>query len=182
MFSILPIKTNIAPENQWLEDSYFPIELVLFLGTCLFSRGTCSFFPASHCLQVLVGLVLTIHWIDHHQHWSSIMSLWSRLCARVMSFESLKNRSAEYDPAKHVAICIIFSFFCAGISLYIFGRMVQILSEASTLRLHIHGYYRWPTCGAPAAGLTFAQELLAQASEDNEAWRKERDVLIFVSF
>ena len=57
-------------------------------------------------------------------------------------------------------------FFSAAIfSLYIFGRP-QIHQP---LRLHIHGSYRWPTCGARVAGLTFAQELLAQASEDNEA-------------
>ena len=28
-----PKKTNMSPENQWVED-VFPIELVLFQGTC----------------------------------------------------------------------------------------------------------------------------------------------------
>ena len=28
-----PLKTNMSPENQWLEDA-FPIEMVPFWGTC----------------------------------------------------------------------------------------------------------------------------------------------------
>ena len=28
-----PLKTNMSPENQWLED-VFPIEIVPFEGTC----------------------------------------------------------------------------------------------------------------------------------------------------
>ena len=30
---ITPLKTNISPENRWLED-VFPIEMVPFGGTC----------------------------------------------------------------------------------------------------------------------------------------------------
>jgi len=30
---VLPGKTNMPPENQWLE-AVFPIEIVPFLGTC----------------------------------------------------------------------------------------------------------------------------------------------------
>ena len=74
----------------------------------------------------------------------------------------------------YIYICIRFRCFFLQLifSLYIFGRP-QIHQP---LRLHIHGSYRWPTCGARVAGLTFAQELLAQASEDNEA-RQERDFM-----
>ena len=62
----------------------------------------------------------------------------------------------------YIYICIRFRCFFLQLifSLYIFGRP-QIHQP---LRLHIHGSYRWPTCGARVAGLTFAQELLAQAS------------------
>ena len=31
--SCTPLKTNMSPENQWLED-VFPTEIVPFLGTC----------------------------------------------------------------------------------------------------------------------------------------------------
>ena len=38
MLYITPLKTNIAPENQWLED-VFPTEIVPFFGDMLVFGG-----------------------------------------------------------------------------------------------------------------------------------------------
>ena len=35
-------KTNVAPENGWLED-YFPVEMAPFLGDMFVFRGVCFF-------------------------------------------------------------------------------------------------------------------------------------------
>ena len=42
-----PRKTNMSPENQWLED-VFPIEIVPLLGD-MFVFGGVRFFPLTQC-------------------------------------------------------------------------------------------------------------------------------------
>ena len=34
LIRVTPMKTNMSPKNQWLEDDSFPFEMVPFLGTC----------------------------------------------------------------------------------------------------------------------------------------------------